>query len=63
MQLHGKQYVNSIITTNELLSIIWRPLPNQHYWFLYVYNCRGYRLFRQINKVFARIRKVFARIR
>lgn len=31
MQSLGKGYVNSQITNSDILAIIWRPLPNQHY--------------------------------
>lgn len=36
IQILGKKYVNSDLAYIDLLSIIWRPLPDQHYWFLYV---------------------------
>ena len=34
LQLTLSNYVNSSITITDLLSIWYRPLPNQHYWFL-----------------------------
>ncbi len=34
LQMALSNYVNSSITVTDLLSIWYRPLPNQHYWFL-----------------------------
>jgi len=34
IQVALSNYVNSSITVKDLLSIWYRPLPNQHYWFL-----------------------------